>query len=54
MELGLKQSKDVRPMDGFTNHAISKMSGNGMHLASAGFRALMAMICTTDKQVHID
>lgn len=39
--------KDCRTLDGLSNNAISKMSGNGMHLPSAGFCALMAMICTS-------
>lgn len=36
-------------MADISNSAMSKMAGNGMHLASAGFCCLMAMLCVTDK-----
>ena len=41
-------SKDVRTLDA-TNAALNKLAGNGMHLASAGFTALVAMLCLSDK-----
>ena len=40
-------SKDVRTLD-VSEAALGKAAGNGMHLPSAGFVALVAMICLTD------
>ena len=40
-------SKDVRTLD-VSEAALSKAAGNGMHLPSAGFVALVAMLCLTD------
>lgn len=39
------RSKDVRTLEGASASAIRKMAGNGMHLPSAAFTALIAMIC---------
>ena len=40
-------SKDVRTLD-VSEAALSKAAGNGMHLPSAGFVALVATLCLTD------
>ena len=42
-------TKDVRPFHDATAASIRKMSGNGMHLPSAGFTALVAMVCVIPK-----
>ena len=47
----IEQSEDVRKLDApsASNAALGRMAGNGMHLASAAFTALVSMICLTDK-----
>ena len=56
LKISLMTSQDVRPLASCSNAAIQKMSGNGMHLGSAGFCALVAMLCTRDKSplIHCD
>lgn len=45
-------TKDVRMLESSdaSNAALSKMAGNGMHLPSAGFVALVALLCLTDNR----
>ena len=38
-------TKDARSLDTSTEAAISKMAGNGMHLPSAAYACLIAMLC---------
>ena len=43
-------SKDVRQLgSNASNSALVKMAGNGMHLPSCGFVALVALLCLVDK-----
>ena len=40
----MRQSQDCRDCSDMTNASLSKMAGNGMHLASAGFVMLTSML----------
>ena len=42
-------SKDCRTLQGATPASIRKMAGNGMHLPSAAFCALISMLCLSPK-----
>ena len=47
----IELSEDIRKLDVpmASNASLGRMAGNGMHLASAAFTALVAMLCLTDK-----